>query len=301
MKPNVSLWLGSCLLALAACTSSSESANRDAMTANVGVYDTPGPGIQRVRLGVPNFDPKGKLTADMNEVAADQLISLAVNTERFDVMERAQLDQLLKEQSLEGIVRGDELAQAAQVKGVDYLLIGKITNFKVKAEKTSKGFNLGSLPIPGTGGALGLFDINDKNSRIQVDVGVDLRLVDPSTGQTPVSNFSEYQRVDSLGAMGVSILGANAKADANLEVDADSQGKILRLALDDCIRKMLPKIDRTLRERAKASKAAENPAGAVEEVAPAGGQQGSKFCTNCGKPLKDGAKFCTDCGTKTGN
>jgi curli biogenesis system outer membrane secretion channel CsgG len=255
MNPKLLPGLVTSLLVFAACTSSSESANRDQMTAMVGIYEPPGPGVVRVRAAVPVFQKGDKLTTDMAELASDQLVSLMVNTDRFDVVERNQLEALLKEQGLEGIVRSGELAQMAQVRGVDYLLLGKITNFRVKAEKTSKGFNLGSIPIPGTRGALGLFDINDKNSKIQVDVGVDLRLVDPTTGSAMAANFSEYQRVDSLGAMGVSILGANAQADAELSVDADSQGKILRLALDDCIRKMLPKIDRALIARAKAEAA----------------------------------------------
>lgn len=253
------------LLVFAACTSSSESANRDQMTAMVGIYEPPGPGVVRVRAGVPAFQKSDKLTGDMAEVAADQLVSLMVNTERFDVVERNQLEALLKEQGLEGIVRSGELAQPAQVRGIDLMLLGKVTNFRVKAERTSKGFNLGSLPIPGTRGALGLFDINDKSSKIQVDVGVDLRLVDPTTGSVVVANFSEYQRVDSLGSMGVSILGANAQADADLSVDADSQGKILRLALDDCIRKMMPKVDRALIARAKAEAAKAAAAAPVEQ------------------------------------
>lgn len=251
MKLPVFLWLGSSLLALAACTSSSETANRDQMTAMVGIYEPPPPGLARVRVGVPMFQQKDKSTGDMTEIAADQLSTLAVNTDRFDVIERAQLDQLLKEQGLEGIVRAGELAKPSEVRGVDLLMIGKITNFRVKAENTRKGFNLGSLPVPGTRGALGLFDIKDQNSRIQVDVGVDLRLVNPASGDAVVANFSEFQRVDSIGAMGVSILGANADASANLSIDQDSQGKILRLALDDCLRKMMPKIDRMLRDRAK--------------------------------------------------
>jgi curli biogenesis system outer membrane secretion channel CsgG len=252
MKLPAFLWLAPSLLAIAACTSSSETANRDQMTAMVGIYEPPPPGLARPRVGVRPFEQKDKSTGDMAEIAADQLTSLVMNTDRFDVIERAQMDQLIKEQNLEGIVRGNELAQPAQVRGVDYIAFGKITNFRVKAEQTSKGFNLGSLPIPGTRGALGLFDVKDRNSRIQVDVGVDLRLVDPTTGSVAVANFSEYQRVDSLGAMGVSILGANAEAAANMQVDEDSQGKILRLAIDDCLRKMMPKIDRVLRDRKKA-------------------------------------------------
>jgi curli biogenesis system outer membrane secretion channel CsgG len=288
-------------LVLAACTTASETSNRDAMTANVGSYDAPPRGIQHVRVAVPSFPKNEKLTAGMNDVASDELVSLCANADRFDVIERGQLEQLLKEQSLEGIVKGGELARPAEVRGVDYLLLGKVTNLRVKAEKTGKGFNLGSIPIPGAGSTMGLFDINDRNSRVQVDCGVDLRLVDPTTGIVAVANFAEYQRVDSIGSLGVSVLGSHGQADANLDVDADSQGKILRLALDDCLRKMMSKIDKTLVARAKAAAPAlETPKAETATAQPAATEQGKKFCGNCGKALKADARFCAECGQKTG-
>ena len=242
-------------LLLVGCASSSESAERDKMTANVGIYEPPPPGIKMASVGVPGFQVEKSIQAEMSQQAADQLVSLGANTNRFEMIERNQLDALLKEQGLEGIVKGSELAKPAQVRGVDFLLLGKVTNLRVKAERTGTGFNLGSIPIPGTSGALGLFDINNRESKVHVDCGVDLRLVDPSTGKVAVANFSEYKRTDSIGALGISVLGANAKADADLKVNEDSQGKILRLALDDCLKKMMPKIDQVLVARAKAEAA----------------------------------------------
>lgn len=247
----------SLLLLLGACTSSGESAGRDSLTADVGRYSSPPSGIQRARVGVPQFQVKGNVTGEVSELAADQITTLMVNTERFDVIERAQLDQLLKEQNLEGIVKGSELAQPAQVRGLDFLLLGKVTNMRVKGEKSGGSFGLGSLPIPGTGGrAAGLFDYSNKSSTITVDCGVDLRLVDPATGAVAAAEFSEYKKSDTISAMGIEILGADAKADADLKIDDDNKGKILRLALDDCLKKMMPKIDRMLLARAKAAPAA---------------------------------------------
>lgn len=245
------------LVFLSACVSSGETASSDSLTENVGRYSPPPSNIQRVRVGVPQFQVTKGVTAEVSELAADQITTLLVNTERFDVIERAQLDQLLKEQNLEGIVKGSELAQQAQVRGVDYLLIGKITSLRVKGEKSGKSFGLGHLPIPGAAGrAVGLFDYNNKSSKITVDCGVDLRLVDPSTGSTAVAESSDYKKTDSISAMGIDILGADANAEADLKIDDDNKGKVLRLALDDCVRKMLPKIDRTLLARAKAAAAA---------------------------------------------
>src|SRR5690606_34233722 len=160
-------------------------------------------------------------------------------TERFRVIERAQLQKLLDEQNLEGIVKPGEMARPAQVRGVDYLLIGKVTNLRVKKEDQSRGFGLGRV-----GGSLvniGAADVQKKNVRISTESGVDIRLVAPSSGEVVVSNFSEYSRTDAASAMGVDILGASAKADANIDISEDDKGKILRLALDDAVRKSLPK------------------------------------------------------------
>ncbi len=248
------------LVLLSACVSSGESAERDSLTADVGRFSPPPSGIQRARVGVPQFQLKPGVTQEVSELAADQITTLLINTERFDVIERAQLDQLLKEQNLEGIVKSGEMAQQAQVRGVDYILIGKVTNLRVKGEKSAKSFGLGSIPIPGAGGrALGVFDYTNKSSKITVDCGVDLRLVDPTSGAAAVADFSEYKKTDSISAMGIDILGADANAEADLQLDDDNKGKILRLALDDCIKKMMPKIDRMLLARTKAAAgAAEN-------------------------------------------
>lgn len=237
---------------LSSCASSSESAGSQQLTANVGRYSAPPSGVERPRVGVPSFMKTTAMRdASTNDVAADQATTLMVNTSRFNVIERAQLDQLRKEQGLED-VREDERAASKQVRGVDYLLIGKITNFRVKAEKASRGLGVGSIRLPGMGGT-GLFDFKKKSSVIKAEIGVDLRLVDPSSGAIIVAQSKDYTRSDSIGAFGVEILGINADADAELKIDDDNKGVLLRLALDECIRDMLPQIDRHLMNNHKSS------------------------------------------------
>lgn len=237
-----------------ACASTSESAQRDPLTANVGVYSAPPAGIERPRVGVPRFMVTGEGGgASLDELAADQLTTLAFQSDRFDVIERAQLEQLLDEQDLEGIVKAGEIAQPAQVRGVDYLFLGKVTNLRVKAEKSSGGFGLAK--IAGFGGGVGGFDYRRKDSKITAECGVDLRLVDPETGSLMAAHFGEFKRTDTIGAFGVEVLGFNAESDADLQVDEDNRGKILRLALDDALRKMLPRIDRELSTAAARARA----------------------------------------------
>ena len=98
------------------CASSSESAGGDTLTSHVGKYDPPPSGAARPRVGVPPFNVQTGQGfsgggGDLNELAADQMTTLLDNSERFSVIERAQLQKLLDEQNLEGIVVPGEMAK----------------------------------------------------------------------------------------------------------------------------------------------------------------------------------------------
>jgi len=300
------------------CSNSKESASRDTLTANVGVYP-PGPsGVNKPRVGVPAFSVQtrsgladlfnGGGGGDPNGLAADQMTTLLDASDRFTVIERAQLQKLLDEQNLEGIVKPGELAKQGQVRGVDYLLLGKVTDLSVKKE--TKGNELGLAQLGGMinlGGA----DVKKTETVITTSCGVDIRLVDPTTGQLMTSNFSEYKKTDSASSMGVAILGANAESNADIQLTEDDKGKILRLALDDALRKSLPKIDKFLRNQPVKSASADAPAAPstpAVPVTPAGAPAtpntdsaktaSVKYCPNCGTANPVDAKFCSKCGTK---
>src|SRR5438309_1770615 len=129
LRPGCAMLLLGVVGWMAGCASTGESAGADTkLVANVGNYP-PGPsGVNKPRVGVPPF----KVTTgggfsggkDLNDLAADQMNTLLYKTRRFDVIERTQLKKLLDEQNLEGIVKPGELAKPAQVRGVDFLLIG---------------------------------------------------------------------------------------------------------------------------------------------------------------------------------
>jgi len=140
-------WAGLVFIA-GGCTSSGETAQRDMLTAHVGSYSPPPAVAVRPRVGVPPFSVQaahgwGGGGSDLNSLAADQMSTLLDQTGRFSVIERTQLQKLLDEQNLEGIVRPGELAKPGRVRGVDYLLLGKVTNLRVKREQTSAGLGGG--------------------------------------------------------------------------------------------------------------------------------------------------------------
>ena len=299
------LLVGGVATGLFGCAGSSkETAGPDnALTAHVGIYP-PGPGGVRPKVGVPPFKVEttggwgGGSGGSMNDIAADQMTTLLFKTNRFEVIERTQLKKLLDEQNLEGIVKPGELARPGQVRGVDLLLIGKITNLRVKRETNNRNFGLAQ--VGGSIVNMGGLDVKKSDLKITTECGVDIRLVNPTTGQIVVAENSEYKRTDSAGAMGVSILGANSQAESNISVSEDDKGKILRLALDDAVRKSLVDVDAYLMKQ-PAGRTGVTPTVAPDNASSAGtppapAPTGPKFCPHCGKPTEAGAKFCPSCG-----
>ncbi|MEX0745809.1 MAG: CsgG/HfaB family protein, partial [Phycisphaeraceae bacterium] len=270
------------------CASTGETGTRDAVTENVGNYSAPPGGVEKPRVGVPPFAVETEGSGfsfsgrDLEGVAADQMTTLLFRTDRFSVIERAQLEQLLREQDLEGIVRPGELARMGQVRGVDYLLIGKITGFRVRTDRTSQGGGLSrgwvSDQIGGiTGG------VNQDRVTISTELGVDIRLVNPETGEVKVAEFSDFRREDTAESMGINVAGVGAEGDAEIRIDEDDAGKVLRLAFDDAIRKMLPRLDRMLRNDHAA-------AAATQPAADDGDTARGSYRSRCGAQLAAGAR-----------
>lgn len=297
--------VGTTLVVLNGCATTGEQAERDTVTRNVGQYAAAPAVTQKPRVGVPPFDIQQSDFSfsgnSMEAMAADQLTTLMHMTNRFEVIERTQLTQLLAEQGLEGIVRPGELAQPGQVRGVDYLLLGKITAFRVKASRTSEeaGVTNGLISRKLLKGFTG--GINQDKTTLTTEVGVDLRLVDPTTGAIKSTQFSQYKQQDTAESFGIDVAGVGGSGNADVRISEDDAGKIMRLAFDDALRKMIPQIDSLLvNEWRNTGTASVN----VNTGAVAGGEAAStasstpKFCPQCGESLASGVKFCGDCGHK---
>lgn len=283
------------LIVLAGCgTSSSETVTRDKMP-DVGNYPPPPAGATtRLRAGVMEFEDKsGQKVAD---AAGEQLETLALSTKRFNLIDRMAMKKLIKEQSLEGIVDPAELAKSGKIRGIDYMFVGSVTNFSLKTEKTANHGGAFDRVVPG----LAPVKIDTSKTIITTDIGVDIKIINTTTGEIVTKQFGEVKKELSASAWGVRVLGIGGDAKNNVQVDKDSQGKLMRYAVDEALRKMLPDIDDKI----------SHPAAQVcpkckTEYAP-----GSNFCTKCGTgaeatkcakcstALELNAKFCGKCGTK---
>jgi curli biogenesis system outer membrane secretion channel CsgG len=249
------------------CAGTKESASKDKLTENVGRYTPPPSSVRdedKPKVGVPAFaiqQVPGNFGGNKTQLegnAADQMTTLLVETDRFNVIERAQLEQILKEQDMEGIVRGDQIPKAGQVKGTDYLLLGKVTNFRVRQAQTKSGVDVGGIGgmVGGNKFGSGSTGFDKKNQQIRTEVGVDIRLVDTTTGQIVVAKKGEFNRTDSADALGISVFGMGGHSDAQMTIEEDDAGRILRLAFDDAVRQMLPEIDRKILSKSARQKSA---------------------------------------------
>lgn len=281
-----------CAVVLAACGStSSENYSRDPMP-DVGNYPPPPTQLKPMRVAIVDFEDKAG--EKVGKAAGEQLETLVMRSNRFKLIDRMQLKKILQEQGLEGIVDPSELAKPGKIRGVDYLFLGAITNFRVKVVRTNTGFSLGEI-IPRAGVA----GLDTSKTVVETQVGVDIKLVNTTTGEIVAKDFGECKREDVASAWGMRILGTGGHAQNEIRIDDDSKGKILRWALDESFKKMLPSID----DKFSRPHASMCPKCKVEVEA------GNKFCSKCGtssEPVKckcgadveAGVKFCGKCGAK---
>ncbi len=295
---NIALFSALAVLTAGCGTTTSETYSRDPML-EIGNYPPPPAGLAKARAAVLEFQDKteheGRQQKPIGAQAGEELETLVMRSGRFSLVERQQMSNLLREQRLEGIVDPAELAKPGRIRGVDYVFLGTITNFRVKVIKTKTAGGIFDMVIP----RLAPIDIDTSKTVVETQVGVDIKLVNTNTGEIVAKDFGEVKREDVASAWGLRVLGIGGNAKNELIIDTESQGKILRWALDESFKKMLPAIDE------KFSRPQPSYCGVCKVELP----PGTKFCSKCGasvaKPkckcgaeLEYGARFCTNCGAK---
>jgi curli biogenesis system outer membrane secretion channel CsgG len=283
------------LIVLAGCgTSSSETVTRDKMPDIANYPPPPAGSTTRLRAGIVEFEDKTQ--AKVADAAGEQLETLAVSSKRFNLIDRMGMKKIIKEQGLEGIVDPAELAKSGKIRGIDYMFMGSVTNFALKTEKTANHGGMFDRVVPG----VAPLKIDTSKTIITTDIGVDIKLVNTTTGEIVSKQFGEVKKELSASAWGVRVLGIGGDARNNVQVDRDSQGKLMRYAVDEALRKMLPDIDDKI----------SHPAAQVCPKCKTEFAAGSSFCTKCGTgaeatkcakcstALELNARFCGKCGEK---
>jgi curli biogenesis system outer membrane secretion channel CsgG len=170
------------------------------------------------RIAVINFEDRSGYGHNIGRGVADMLVTSLVESDRFIVIERAELDELLKEQGLglSGVVTPQSAAKVGQLLGVQMIVTGSITEFGSKKNKV--------------GGGLGGFNIGVSTTTARVTV--DLRLINVETGEIMMAKMAEGEDSSTgLDNVGVSDIDFhNSKTWDNTQL-----GKASRIAINQCV------------------------------------------------------------------
>jgi curli biogenesis system outer membrane secretion channel CsgG len=189
-----------------------------------GPAPTAGP---KKRIAVLRFEaaasPQGG--ADLGGGLAAQLTTALVNSGQFIVVERAELASVLREQELglQKLASAEGAAQAGQLVGAQLLVRGAVTDFEQRAG--GGGLRVGGA-FGAAAGALGAATTTGV-------VGIDLRVIDATTGQVVQSH-----RVDSkIESQGVAAdFGVKNMSFGGDAFDKTSLGQATRQAIEQAVK-----------------------------------------------------------------
>lgn len=167
---------------------------------------------------------------------ADMLVTSLVESGKYDVMERTELDNVLKEQSLgqSGMVTPESAAQVGKLIGVQLAVIGAVTEF---------GHEKG-----GVGGRIKGFGLGVK--KLSATVAVDVRFVDTTTGQIVDAKNARAEE----SSRGLSVKTPKVSFGNRKQFDDSIVGKACRKAIEQ-IEEMIGKQVSNLPWQAKVIKA----------------------------------------------
>ncbi|MGD9487068.1 MAG: CsgG/HfaB family protein [Calditrichaceae bacterium] len=173
------------------------------------------------RVAVFNFEDKARYGHDIGSGLSDMLVTALVESNKFMVIERAELDEILKEQGLgmSGAVTEQSAAKVGQLLGVELMITGSVSEFGTKENKVGGGLSKLS------GFRLGV----EKNSARSV---VDIRLVNTTTGEIITSKQAVGEEsttsLDNVSVEGIDFHNSSTWDNTIL-------GKAARKSVNECV------------------------------------------------------------------
>ena len=165
-----------------------------------------GPGIAEAQA-VPYNGPKARITVskfvdksakgyyDIGEGMTDMLTTALFNTNRFIVLERGELGEVLREQDLaaSGRIKQGTEAPTGEIEGAELLVVGAITEFEPNAGGVGGGLLTGVF-----GAGIGLNVAH---------IAIDLRIIDAKTSRILSAQTVEGRAQDVGGLAGIAVGG----------------------------------------------------------------------------------------------
>lgn len=184
---------------------------------SIQVYSQDLSGLKK-RVAVINFEDRSGYGHNIGRGVSDMLVTALVESDQFIVIEREELDEVLKEQGLgmSGTVTPQSAAKVGQLLGVQRIITGSITEFGSKKNKIGGGiggFNLG---------------ISTTSARVTVDI----RFINTTTGEIPMAKTAEGEDsstgLDNVGVDDIDFHNSNTWDNTQL-------GKASREAINQCV------------------------------------------------------------------
>lgn len=183
----------------------------------------------RKRVAVLSFEPPAEYRrAQLGNIIGDMLTTELVKM-GVEVVERSQLDVLLREQQLarSGIIDPNTAVEMGRILGVDYILGGRITEFGIRDESQ-------------LGGVIAQFSVGVRVKRSTARVKADVRLIDVRTGRILMAETGEGRETrNDITLVGAKLFDWLAGVDFGSREWAESQiGRATRKAVEDIAKRV---------------------------------------------------------------
>ncbi|MEW6374260.1 MAG: CsgG/HfaB family protein [Thermodesulfobacteriota bacterium] len=190
----------------------------------------------KARVAVSRFEDrsaKGKATGQIGDGMAEMLSNVLFATNRFIVLERQAIGDVLREQDLgaSGRIRAESAARIGEIEGADLLIQGTITEFEPGTAGAGGGIG-GALP--GLAGIIGGVLASIRTSHVAMIV----KVIDAKTSRLLASEQVEGKATDIGGLTGgvggplAGVFGGYSKTPME---------KAIRVAIDEAVRIVVAK------------------------------------------------------------
>jgi curli biogenesis system outer membrane secretion channel CsgG len=196
----------------------------------------------KARVAVTRFQDKsgkGYKKGNIGDGMAEMLANALFSTNRFIVLERQSLDDVMKEQDLgaSGRVRQETAARIGEIEGADLLIEGTITEFE-PGTAGAGGAAGGVIPLPGPGGRV-VRGIGGVAGGIKTShVAMIVKVIDARTGRRLASEQVEGKATDIGGITG---MGGGGLAGVFSGYSKTPMEKAIRVAIEESVRLIVAK------------------------------------------------------------
>jgi len=197
----------------------------------------------KARIAVARFKDKTHKswkwwTSEIGDGMADQLVTALFNTNRFIVLERQTLGDVLSEQDLgaSGRIRKDTAAPIGEIEGAELLVVGAVTEFEGAA--SGAGGGIGGFGKGILGGIMGGYK--------KAHMAIDLRVIDTRTSRIVAATSVEGEATDvNLGGLIAGWGGSGALAGGLGGWKNTPTEKALRICIKEAVEFVVSKTPQT--------------------------------------------------------